>query len=68
MKGQNKLFFAIIIALILGVILGGVVHTQYPDSSESFSKNIKLLTILSNKITESDTYNLDIAKCDIKIK
>ena len=26
MKGQNKLFFAIIIALIIGVILGGVVN------------------------------------------
>lgn len=43
MKGQNKLFFAIIIALIFGVIIGGVVHTQYPESTESFSKNIKLL-------------------------
>lgn len=43
MKGQNKLFFAIIIALILGVVLGGIVHTNYPDSSENFSKNIKLL-------------------------
>ena len=43
MKGQNKLFFAIIIALILGVIMGGIVHIQYPESSEGFSKNIKLL-------------------------
>lgn len=43
MKGQNKLFFAIIIALILGVVIGGIVHTQYPDSAASFSKNIKLL-------------------------
>ena len=43
MKGQNKLFFAIIIALVLGVIIGGIVHLQYPGSSESFSKNIKLL-------------------------
>ena len=43
MKGQNKLFIAIVVALILGVILGGIVHTQYPESSESFSKNIKLL-------------------------
>ena len=43
MKGQNKLFFAIIFALILGVILGGVVHTKYPDSADDFSKNIKLL-------------------------
>lgn len=43
MKGQNKLFFAIIIALIIGVIMGGIVHLQYPESSEGFSKNIKLL-------------------------
>ncbi len=43
MKGQNKLFFGIIIALILGVIMGGIVHTQYPENVEGFSKNIKLL-------------------------
>ena len=43
MKGQNKLFIAIIIALIVGVVMGGVVHLKYPDSSEGFSKNIKLL-------------------------
>lgn len=43
MKGQNKLFIAIIIALILGVIMGGIVHTQYPENSDGFAKNIKLL-------------------------
>lgn len=43
MKGQNKLFFAIIISLVLGVLLGGIVHLQYPDSAAVFSKNIKLL-------------------------
>jgi Na+/H+-dicarboxylate symporter len=43
MKGQNKLFIFIIIGLVLGVIMGGVVHLQYPESSEEFSKNIKLL-------------------------
>lgn len=43
MKGQNKLFIAIIIALILGVGIGGLVHVQYPESAEPFSKNIKLL-------------------------
>jgi Na+/H+-dicarboxylate symporter len=43
MKGQNKLFIAIIIALIIGVAIGGFVHTQYPESAEPFSKNIKLL-------------------------
>lgn len=43
MKGQNKLFFAIIIALILGVIFGGIVNYQFPESVVPFSKNIKLL-------------------------
>jgi Na+/H+-dicarboxylate symporter len=43
MKGQNKLFIAIIVALIIGVLMGGVVHTQYPDSAPGFAKNIKLL-------------------------
>ncbi|TXF77740.1 dicarboxylate/amino acid:cation symporter [Chryseobacterium sp.] len=43
MKGQNKLFIAIIIALILGVIMGGIVHTQYPENSDGFASNIKLL-------------------------
>ncbi|RXM52142.1 MULTISPECIES: dicarboxylate/amino acid:cation symporter [unclassified Chryseobacterium] len=43
MKGQNKLFIAIIIALILGVGIGGLVHLRYPESIEPFSKNIKLL-------------------------
>lgn len=43
MKGQNKLFIAIIIALVVGVGIGGVVHVSYPDSAEPFSKNIKLL-------------------------
>ena len=43
MKGQNKLFIFIIVALVIGVIMGGVVHTQYPENSAGFSKNIKLL-------------------------
>ncbi|WP_126651933.1 dicarboxylate/amino acid:cation symporter [Chryseobacterium aureum] len=43
MKGQNKLFIAIIIALVVGVGIGGVVHVSYPESAEPFSKNIKLL-------------------------
>ncbi|MBH1960881.1 MAG: cation:dicarboxylase symporter family transporter [Flavobacteriia bacterium] len=43
MKGQNKLFIAIIVALIIGVVMGGIVHTQYPESSEGFAQNIKLL-------------------------
>ncbi|KGO94491.1 dicarboxylate/amino acid:cation symporter [Flavobacterium enshiense] len=43
MKSNNKLFIAIIVALILGVILGGIVHYQFIESKEVFSKNIKLL-------------------------
>ncbi|ASE62387.1 cation:dicarboxylase symporter family transporter [Chryseobacterium indologenes] len=43
MKGQNKLFIAIVIALVLGVGIGGIVHVKYPESAEPFSKNIKLL-------------------------
>ena len=41
--GQNRLFIAIVIALVFGVIIGGVVHTQYPENSDGFAKNIKLL-------------------------
>ena len=43
MKGQNKLFIAIIVALLIGVIMGGVVHLKYPEQAEGFSGNIKLL-------------------------
>lgn len=43
MKGQNKLFIAIIIALLVGVAIGGLVHLQYPESAKPFSQNIKLL-------------------------
>lgn len=42
-SNNNKLFIAIIVALILGVVLGGIIHYQFPDSKEVFSKNIKLL-------------------------
>jgi len=41
---NNKLFIAIIIALIVGVILGGYVHyNTSPEFIASFSKNIKIL-------------------------
>ena len=43
MKGQNKLFFANNIELELGLGIGGLVHLQYHDSAESFSKNSKLI-------------------------
>lgn len=42
-KIKNKLFLAIVIALILGVVVGAIVYFQYPESSEIFSTNIKLL-------------------------
>lgn len=42
-NNNNKLFIAIIVALVLGVILGGVIHYQFPDVKEAFAKNIKLL-------------------------
>lgn len=43
MKGQNKLFIGILAGLFLGIIVGGVVHIQYPESTADFSNNIKLL-------------------------
>lgn len=52
MKGQNKLFFAIIIGLIFGIIAGGIVHLQYPDSAVGFSKNIKLFGTLFIRLVQ----------------
>ncbi len=43
MKSNSKLFIAIIAGLVLGAVLGGVVHYQYADSADGFAKNIKLL-------------------------
>lgn len=40
---NNKLFLAIIFSLIGGIILGGGVFYVFPESADSFSKNIKLL-------------------------
>lgn len=40
---NNKLFLLIIIALLVGVVLGSIVHYQFPDAITAFSKNIKLL-------------------------
>ncbi len=43
MKSNSKLFIAIIAGLVLGAVLGGVVHYQYAESADGFAKNIKLL-------------------------
>lgn len=40
---NNKLFIAIIVGLVLGILLGGFVYHYYPESKDGFSKNIKLL-------------------------
>lgn len=42
-KSNNKLFIAIIAALVVGVAIGGIVHYQFPEYIAGFSKNIKLL-------------------------
>lgn len=40
---NNKLFILIIVSLIIGIVMGGIVHYQFPNSIDTFSKNIKLL-------------------------
>jgi Na+/H+-dicarboxylate symporter len=40
---NNKLFIAIIVSLVLGVILGGIIHYQFPNLKIEFANNIKLL-------------------------
>lgn len=40
---NNKLFVAIIVALVLGVFAGAIVHYNFESSIDAFSKNIKLL-------------------------
>ncbi|MDR2222265.1 MAG: dicarboxylate/amino acid:cation symporter [Flavobacteriaceae bacterium] len=40
---NNKLFIAIIIALLIGIVVGSIIHYQLPEYIESFSTNIKLL-------------------------
>lgn len=40
---NNKLFIAIILALVVGVIAGYVVHTTFSEYKEGFAENIKLL-------------------------
>lgn len=53
MKGQNKLFIAIIIALIVGVGLGALVHFNYPkETVETFASNINLLGVLFIRLVQ----------------
>ncbi len=53
MKGQNKLFIAIIIALVVGVILGGIVHFYASASTiESFASKINLLGTLFIRLVQ----------------
>lgn len=43
MKSNNKLFIAIVVALIIGAGLGQFVHSQHAESAEAFATNVKLL-------------------------
>lgn len=44
MKSNNKLFLAIVAAMIIGGILGNFIHTGYDtETAAAFAKNIKLL-------------------------
>lgn len=40
---NNKLFIAILVALVIGVFLGGVIHYKFPDYITGFSENISNL-------------------------
>ncbi|MDR0227672.1 MAG: dicarboxylate/amino acid:cation symporter [Flavobacteriaceae bacterium] len=40
---NNKLFIAILLALLIGVVVGSIIHYRLPEYIESFSTNIKLL-------------------------
>lgn len=53
MKKSNRLTFYIIISMVLGIVLGYVIHTQSsPDFIKSFSTNIKLLTTVFLRLVQ----------------
>lgn len=53
MKKSNKLTLYIIVAMIAGVVLGYVIHTQSsPEFIKSFSTNIKLLTTIFLRLVQ----------------
>lgn len=53
MKSNNKLFLAIVAAMILGGILGNFIHTGYtPEEAAGFAKNIKLFGTLFIRLVQ----------------
>ncbi|MES2373259.1 MAG: dicarboxylate/amino acid:cation symporter [Bacteroidota bacterium] len=53
MKKQNKLTLYIIVAMVAGIVLGYVIHTQSsPEFIKSFSTNIKLLTTIFLRLVQ----------------
>jgi hypothetical protein len=55
MKKSNKLTLYIIVAMVAGIVLGYVIHTQSsPEFIKSFSTNIKLLTTIFLRLGTDD--------------
>ena len=53
MKKSNRLTLYIIVAMIAGVLLGYLIHTQSsPEFIKSFSINIKLLTTIFLRLVQ----------------
>jgi Na+/H+-dicarboxylate symporter len=53
LKSNNKLFLAIVAAMILGGILGNFIHTGYtPEEAAGFAKNIKLFGTLFIRLVQ----------------
>ncbi|WP_153801221.1 dicarboxylate/amino acid:cation symporter [Foetidibacter luteolus] len=53
MKGSNKLTLYILIAMVLGAVVGITIHTQAsPEFIASFSTNIKLLTTIFLRLVQ----------------
>jgi Na+/H+-dicarboxylate symporter len=53
LKSNNKLFLAIVAAMILGGVLGNFIHTGYtPEEAAGFAKNIKLFGTLFIRLVQ----------------
>ena len=53
MKSNNKLFLAIVAAMIIGGILGNFIHTGYDtETAAAFAKNIKLLGTICIRLVQ----------------